>query len=106
MTSRVFTLRNASGLHARPATVLVQAAARLKAAVRIANLDRDPLDEVDGKSILSVLTLGASHGHRIRVSVDGEGEESGIGELARLIEAGLGEGAADSPATQPTRPFR
>lgn len=91
MKSRVFTLSNSSGLHARPATILVQAAGRLNAAVRVANLDRDPLNEVDGKSILSVLTLGASRGHRIRVSVDGEDEEAGLDELSRVIEAGLGE---------------
>jgi phosphotransferase system HPr (HPr) family protein len=93
---RIFTLSNASGLHARPATTLVQAAAGLKARVRIANLDRDPLHEVDGKSIISVLTLGASRGHRIKVTVDGEDEESGLDEIALVLESGLGESAVES----------
>jgi len=91
--SRTFTLHNASGLHARPASVFVQTASRLHSAVTIQDLDRDG-PPVNGKSIIEVLTLGASHGHRIQVSVAGEDEQAGMAELARAIDAGLGESAA------------
>jgi phosphotransferase system HPr (HPr) family protein len=88
------TLANPSGLHARPATVLVRAAGRYASSVGIANLDGDAGREVDGKSILAVLGLGASRGSRIRVSVSGPDEERCLAELAGLIRSGLGEEVA------------
>ncbi len=90
MTSQVFTLRNPSGLHARPATVFVQLAGRMPCTVKVRNLDRGT-PPVNGKSIIEVLTLGAGPGQRIEVSLDGDNEQAGLGELAQAIEAGLGE---------------
>jgi phosphotransferase system HPr (HPr) family protein len=90
MLSREFILRNTSGLHARPATVFVQTCGRLQSNVRVANLNRGER-EVNGKSILEVLTLGAGPGHRIRVVVDGADEQSAMEQLTVAIDAGLGE---------------
>ncbi|HVD00113.1 MAG TPA: HPr family phosphocarrier protein [Candidatus Dormibacteraeota bacterium] len=95
MIELVRTLRNPSGLHARPATVFVQAAAELNAGVKVIDLDGDLTAEVDGKSILSMLGLGIPSGHRIRVTVDGPDEAAGSARLAALIESGLGEGAPE-----------
>jgi multiphosphoryl transfer protein len=93
MTSQIFTLHNPSGLHARPATLFVQIAGQLQSVVKIQNLDRGT-PEVNGKSILEVLTLGAGPGQRIEVRVDGADEQTGLAELAEAIESGLGESAA------------
>lgn len=92
--SAVFTLRNPSGLHARPATVLVHTASSVSAAVTVCDLDRDPSLVVDARSILGVLSMGASAGHRIRVSVTGGDEAGSLAALADAIESGLGEGLA------------
>jgi phosphotransferase system HPr (HPr) family protein len=92
LIERVLTLLNPSGLHARPATVFVQAATGLQAEVKVADLDGDPGIEVDGKSILSMLGLGIPCGHRVRVRLEGGDEEVGMARLAALVESGLGEG--------------
>lgn len=90
MRSEEFILRNASGLHARPAAVLVRTAAALGSRVRVLNLSR-PGAQADGKSILGVLALGAEHGDRVRIEVDGSDEGPGLEALAAAIHSGLGE---------------
>ena len=91
MRSEEFVLRNASGLHARPAAVLVKTAASLQSRVRVLNLDR-PGSEADGKSILGVLALGAGRGSRVRIDVEGSDEVPGLETLGAAIRSGLGEG--------------
>jgi phosphotransferase system HPr (HPr) family protein len=83
-------IRNASGLHARPAATFVRAAASTRASIRIANLTRGGA-EADARSILGVLGLGVSQGHRIRLTAEGEGAAEALAQLAALVEAGLGE---------------
>jgi PTS hybrid protein len=83
-------VHNPSGLHARPAAVFVRAAAAIAADVRVTNLTTGSA-EVSAKSILAVLGLGVSSGHRIRLRVEGEGEVSAVRSLADLVAGGLGE---------------
>lgn len=92
--SEEFTLQNASGLHARPAAVLVKTAAALRSRVRVLNLKR-PGSEADGKSILGVLSLGAGHGDRIRIELEGPDEGPGLEALEAAIRSGLGEGVPE-----------
>lgn len=87
MPERTVTLPNPSGLHARPAKVFAKAASRSDADVRI---EKDG-NEVNAKSVLSVLTLDCHQGDRITIRVEGEGAEATLEELAELIESGLGE---------------
>lgn len=70
--------------------MFVQIASHLRSDVTIENLDR-ATPAVNGKSIIEVLTLGASHGQRIQVRVRGEDEVAGLAELAQAINSGLGE---------------
>jgi phosphotransferase system HPr (HPr) family protein len=83
-------VHNASGLHARPAAVFVRAAAAFRAELRVANLSTGSA-EVNAKSIIAVLGLGVSPGHRIRLRADGEDEADAVRALADLVAAGLGE---------------
>lgn len=85
-------VRNPSGLHARPAAVFVRAAAAFRADVRVANITTGGA-EVNAKSILAVLGIGASCGHRIRLRVEGADEAEAARALADLVAAGLGEPA-------------
>jgi len=87
-------VRNASGLHARPAATFVRAAAAFRADVRVANLTTGSA-EVNAKSILGILGIGVSSGHRIRVRADGEDEANAVQALADLVAAGLGETATE-----------
>ncbi len=90
-------VRNPSGLHARPAAVFVRAASVFRADVRVANATTGSA-EVNAKSILAVLSLGASSGHRIRLRAEGDDEADATRVLADLVIAGLGETATDDTA--------
>ena len=83
-------VHNPSGLHARPAAVFVRAASAISADVRVANVTTGSA-EVSAKSILAVLGLGVSSGHRIRLRVEGEDETAALGTLVELVAGGLGE---------------
>ena len=88
------TLRNASGLHARPAALFIQAAAKFASKITVENLDR-ATRPVDAKSILMVLTIGVGRGQRVRVMADGPDEAEAIAALESAIRAGLGEPVGD-----------
>ena len=84
-------IRNPSGLHARPASLFVRTANAFTADLRVTDLDRDPDHTVDARSILGVLSLGVSSGHRIRISADGIDEDAAMAALEDLVGSGLGE---------------
>jgi phosphocarrier protein len=84
---RTFTIVNSLGLHARAAAQLVQCANRYRAEVHV---EKDGM-EVNGKSIMGVLTLAAAKGALITISVEGDDAETALGALAKLVEAGFGE---------------
>ncbi len=87
MPEATVRLQNASGLHARPAKVFAQAAAGSSADVVVMKEGR----EVNGKSVLSVLTLDCHHGDEIVIRTQGQGADEALTELVRLVESGLGE---------------
>ena len=89
MPEATVTLRNASGLHARPAKVFAKAAASSPADVAVMKDGR----EVNAKSVLSVLTLDCHQGDEIVIRTGGEGSDEALAELVRLVESGLGEAA-------------
>jgi phosphotransferase system HPr (HPr) family protein len=78
------------GLHARPAALFVQTAARFKAAVRVTNRTRGT-KPVDAKSILSVLTLGVSQGHEIQIAAEGDDADAALAAITDLVESNFGE---------------
>jgi phosphocarrier protein len=84
---RTFTIVNMLGLHARAAAQLVQTANRFRSEIHV---EKDGM-QVNGKSIMGVLTLAAAKGSVILVSVDGEDADGAIAALAKVIENGFGE---------------
>ena len=86
MAQRTAVIGSSVGLHARPAALFVQAAARQPVKVKIAKAGGDP---VDARSILSVLGLDARNGEEVVLTADGEGDESALDELAALLERNL-----------------
>jgi phosphocarrier protein len=81
MLDRTVTIRNKLGLHARAAVKFVNLANRFGASVKIV---KDG-DEIDGKSILGILTLAATQGTSIRLVVSGKDEEAALAALVELI---------------------
>lgn len=86
-TEREFLIVNSLGLHARAAAQLVQCANRFRAEIHVV---KDGM-EVNGKSIMGVLTLAAAKGSSITVKVMGEDAEHAMLALAKVIENGFGE---------------
>jgi len=83
-------MRNESGLHARPASIFVKRANDFQADIRIRNLTTDS-DAVNGKSILSVLSLGVEQGHEVILSVEGPDEVEALKGLAETLQVGVAE---------------
>jgi phosphocarrier protein HPr len=84
---REFTIVNQLGLHARAAAQLVQIANRYRAEIHV---EKDGT-QVNGKSIMGVLTLAAAKGSTILVSCDGDDADVAMTALAKVIENGFGE---------------
>lgn len=74
-----------SGLHARASTLLVELARSFKSDVYVARGD-NPAIEVDGKSIVGVMTLGAEMGHSIALRVIGKDAEKAMAALVDLVK--------------------
>ena len=81
MVERDITIKNKLGLHARAAVKFVNLANRFGASVKIV---KDG-NEIDGKSILGILTLAATQGSEIRLVAAGKDEESALAALVELI---------------------
>ncbi|MCX5704765.1 MAG: HPr family phosphocarrier protein [Candidatus Omnitrophica bacterium] len=74
-------VKNKQGLHARPAALFVQVANKFDSRITI---KRDE-EEVNGKSIMGILMLGAEKGSEIVIEADGEDAETAMIELEKLI---------------------
>jgi len=95
------TIRNQTGLHARPAKVLVNLAKQFKSDVRISCRDK----RANAKSMVSVLTLGAACGSIVSLEIQGEDEEMALSALENAINDGLGDAEAHAepePAPAPS----
>jgi phosphotransferase system HPr (HPr) family protein len=88
ITERRLTIMNKVGLHARPAALFVQTAARFKD-TRV-EVVKDGMAK-DAKSILNVLTLGVSQGTTITVRADGPQADAAVAALSDLVDRDFGE---------------
>lgn len=78
MAERTVTVESSHGLHARPASLFTQAAAKASSPVTIAKGDK----QVNAASILSVISLGVSKGDQVVLVSD---DESALDELEQLL---------------------
>ncbi|MBN2831164.1 MAG: HPr family phosphocarrier protein [Candidatus Omnitrophica bacterium] len=76
-------VKNRQGLHARPAALFVQIANKFDSRITV---KRDS-EEVNGKSIMGILMLGAEKGSFIIIEAEGEDAHSAITELEKVILA-------------------
>lgn len=89
MIKKTVTIINQSGLHARPASEFVSAAAGFKSDVTIRNVAE--AGAVNAKSIVMVLALGLNKGVTVEIAASGSDEKEAAKALAALIEGGFGE---------------
>lgn len=85
MPERTVAVASASGLHARPAKLFVQEAARLGVPVRI----RVGEKSVPANSMLGVLSLGAVHGTEVTLESDAHGADEALDALVALLSRDL-----------------
>ncbi|HOH89529.1 MAG TPA: HPr family phosphocarrier protein [Bacillota bacterium] len=87
MITEKVTILNETGLHARPASVFVNTAAKFKSDLTIQKEEK----KVNAKSILSVLGLGVTKGTELTISAEGPDEEEAVRKLVQLIKQGINE---------------
>lgn len=86
MPERTVTVGSSVGLHARPATLFVQAATKQPVKVTIG---RPGEEAVDARGILGVLGLGVKGGEEIVLAAEGDGADAALDELAALVATDL-----------------
>ncbi len=87
MLQRTLTITSDPGIHLRAAAIFVREAGRFKSSIWVM---KDGI-EVNGKSILGLVSLVAERGSSITIKVDGEDEEEALTSLAYLVENRFGE---------------
>jgi phosphocarrier protein HPr len=83
-------VRNQVGLHARPATLFVKEAAKFKSKIIVENLTQ-PSREINGRSLINLMSLGVEKDHTIRITAEGEDYQQAIIALVSLIERNFNE---------------
>lgn len=87
MITKEVVIRNRAGLHTRPSSMLVKEAAKYKAEFFI---EKEGF-EVNGKSIIGVMTLAAEPGSSLKLIFEGEDEIEAANAIEALFEDAFGE---------------
>ena len=82
MVERMVTIRNRAGMHARPAALLVKTASEFESRIFI---EKDS-ERVNGKSIMGVITLGATYNTPLKIIADGPDETQALDAIQQLFE--------------------
>ncbi|MGA2614173.1 MAG: HPr family phosphocarrier protein [Spirochaetia bacterium] len=82
MVERIVTIRNRAGMHARPAALLVKTASEFESRIYI---EKDS-ERVNGKSIMGVITLGATYNTPLKIIADGPDETQALDAIEKLFE--------------------
>ena len=81
MVSLNLILDNKSGLHARPANLFTTEAAKYKSSVKVLKNGK----EYNAKSIMGLLSMGASKNQMIAIQAQGADEELAVNSLIELV---------------------
>ena len=88
MVEKTFTVTAETGIHARPATLLVQAAGKFDSEINLAYKEK----KVNLKSIMGVMSIGIGKGAEITITAEGSDENDALKTLSdTLSREGLAE---------------
>lgn len=82
MVERKFKIISETGIHARPATLIVQAAGRFDSEIILEYKGRS----VNLKSIMGVMSLGVGKGAEITISATGSDENDALNTLIDTLK--------------------
>ncbi|CAK8054569.1 phosphocarrier protein HPr [Eupransor demetentiae] len=77
-----FNIIAETGIHARPATLLVQAASKYVSDVTLSYQGK----EVNLKSIMGVMSLGVGHGADVTIKANGKDEKDALEAITKVME--------------------
>ena len=78
---------NETGIHARPASMFVQAAAKFKSKITVTAKGKT----VDAKSLLMIMGMGLTKGTELTIKAEGADAEDAVKALVELVESKFGE---------------
>ena len=81
LIEREVLIINRAGIHARPAAKLVQTASAFSSDIFLESGD----ERVNGKSIMGIITLGATYQTTVKIIADGTDERAAVAALAELF---------------------
>src|SRR5690554_7959448 len=87
MIEREITIKNKTGLHARPAAMFVEAADRFESEIE---LIFDGIN-VNAKSIIGVLSLGIGKGDKAILRISGSDEKEAMEKMVQVVKDRFGE---------------
>jgi phosphocarrier protein HPr len=87
MISRNVTVTNKTGIHARPASLLISNATKFKSDITIEKNGK----KGNAKSMINVLGLAITAGTEITITASGEDEKEAVDTLVKLVESKFGE---------------
>ncbi|MCK4258582.1 MAG: HPr family phosphocarrier protein [Halanaerobiales bacterium] len=87
MVKEKVIIQDQNGLNAENATRFVQIASKYTSRIMIHYEDK----EVNGKSIMSLLTLAVPPGDQLTIKIKGEDEEKALADLVHFLKTGQGD---------------
>jgi len=84
MVEKNIIINNHLGIHARPAALIVQEAARFKAEI---TFSKEDVRGINGKSIMGVMMLAAEQGAEVTITATGEDAAAAVERLADLMQS-------------------
>ena len=82
MEKREFTITSVTGIHARPATILVQAASKFSSDITLSYEGKS----VNLKSIMGVMSLGVGQNAKVTITANGDDEKEALDTVAETMK--------------------
>ena len=83
MQSKSFLIIDETGIHARPATILVQTATKFESDIELEYNSK----KVNLKSIMGVMSLGVGKGAEVTIYADGKDEEDALTAISETLSS-------------------
>jgi phosphocarrier protein HPr len=84
---KTFKITSETGIHARPATQLVNKASQFESNITLDYKGKS----VNLKSIMGVMSLGVGQGSEVVIKCEGSDEAAALAAIEEVIKGGLGE---------------